>query len=280
MLFSQRYGYKPIKEIIQAESIDQDLRNGLWDALKKSYWDLYNTNDYRDLQNLIEKLWHKYFKRPIDTIPIRWESTYKTLRDYFLRCEWYEVYDFIEFISANYNFSLSIYENRRTINEKFREFCNIILERENSAYRFVGDYITRITSNEEIESIERALEQNSKYMPVTIHLNSAVKLLSDKKNPDYRNSIKESISAVESLCKIMTNDSAATLGKVLKNVEQKYGLHPSLKGAFEKLYGYTNDSDGIRHALLREPNLKYEDAMYMLVTCSAFINYLIEKTKS
>ena len=280
MLFSQRYGYRPIKEIIQIENIDQDLRNGLWDALKKSYWDLYESNDSRDLQVLIERIWHKYFKWPIDTIPNQWANTYRTLRNYFFECEWYEVYDFIEFMPSNYDFSFSCYGSRSTINEKFKELCNKILERENSVYRFVGDYITIIPSNEEIEAIETALEQSYNYWPVTIHLNSAVKLLSDKKKPDYRNSIKESISAVESLCKIVTNDSSATLGKVLKKIEQKYGLHPSLKAAFEKLYGYTNDSDGIRHALLEEPNLKYEDAKYMLVTCSAFINYLIEKTKT
>lgn len=75
-----------------------------------------------------------------------------------------------------------------------------------------------------------------------------MQLLTNKKNPDYRNSIKESISAIEALCKIKTNDDKATLRKALNLIEQKYGLHPALKGAFEKLYGYSSDADGIRHA--------------------------------
>jgi hypothetical protein len=47
--------------------------------------------------------------------------------------------------------------------------------------------------------------------------------------------------------------------------------------AFSSLYGYRNDADGIRHALLEESNLEKEDATFMLVVCSAFIGYLYEK---
>ena len=45
----------------------------------------------------------------------------------------------------------------------------------------------------------------------------------------------------------------------------------------KKIYGYTSNGDGIRHALLEEDSLEYEDALYMLVSCSAFVNYLISK---
>ncbi|MDY6460311.1 AbiJ-NTD4 domain-containing protein [Acinetobacter faecalis] len=30
MRFSERYGYKPVREIIQKESIDDQLKNALW----------------------------------------------------------------------------------------------------------------------------------------------------------------------------------------------------------------------------------------------------------
>jgi hypothetical protein len=54
-------------------------------------------------------------------------------------------------------------------------------------------------------------------------------------------------------------------------------MHPSLKSAFQNLYGYTSDANGIRHALLEEANLDFEDAKFMLVSCSAFVNYLVAK---
>jgi len=55
------------------------------------------------------------------------------------------------------------------------------------------------------------------------------------------------------------------------------GLHPALSGAFDKLYGYTSDAQGIRHGLMEEANLALEDAKFMLVACAAFVNYLLVK---
>ena len=52
------------------------------------------------------------------------------------------------------------------------------------------------------------------------------------------------------------------------------GLHGALKAAFSQLYGYTSDKDGIRHGLLDETNIDFEEAKFMLVVCSAFINYV------
>ena len=51
-------------------------------------------------------------------------------------------------------------------------------------------------------------------------------------------------------------------------------MHPALNKAFSTLYGYTSNAKGIRHALLEESTLDFEDAKFMLVACSAFINYL------
>jgi len=57
-------------------------------------------------------------------------------------------------------------------------------------------------------------------------------------------------------------------------LEKKERLHPALKDGFTKLYGYTNDDDGIRHAMLDEPNIDQSDAKYFLLSCTSFINYL------
>ena len=54
-------------------------------------------------------------------------------------------------------------------------------------------------------------------------------------------------------------------------------MHTDLKKGFKDLYGWTSDSDGIRHALMEMPTVDAEDARYMLVSCSAFVNYLIVK---
>jgi hypothetical protein len=100
--------------------------------------------------------------------------------------------------------------------------------------------------------------------------------LSDRASPNYRDSIKESVSAVEAICSII-DGSKATLGTALKKIKDKIGLHSALEEAFSKLYGYASNADGIRHALLDESNLDFEDAKFMLVACSGFINYLVVK---
>ena len=102
----------------------------------------------------------------------------------------------------------------------------------------------------------------------------------DRRKPDYENSIKESISAVESICCIITEQSGktATLGKTIKQLKDKgVHIHQSLESAFSSMYGYTSDENGIRHGSIDFQEAHAEDAKYMLVSCSAFVNYLIEK---
>ncbi|WP_425916102.1 AbiJ-NTD4 domain-containing protein [Acinetobacter sp. TSRC1-2] len=280
MRFSERYGYKPVRDIIQKESVDDHLRNGIWSVFHLCLWSKishpsssYSYTKNSNLNNLINKYWFNFFKKPNDTIPLRSHESITIIRNLFFKFEWHTIYSFIEETLENYP---TQYCEKK---EKFIEQINQILERENSAYRIINDEIIPITSEQEIQSIEEALENTNPYSGVQQHLNQALKLLSDRQNPDYRNSIKESISAVESICKIVTNEDKATLGKTLKIIEDKHGLHAALKGSLSQLYGYTSDADGIRHAMLEESNLSYIDAKFMLVACTNFINYLIEKTK-
>ena len=75
----------------------------------------------------------------------------------------------------------------------------------------------------------------------------------------------------------MTGES--DLGKALFVLEKKQGkLHPQLKAVFDNLYKYVNEKQsGIRHELMDESGTyvpTYHEAKYMLVICSAFINYL------
>ena len=42
------------------------------------------------------------------------------------------------------------------------------------------------------------------------------------------------------------------------------------------MYGYTSDKSGIRHNSGLDENTTFEEAKYMLVSCSAFLNYLIQ----
>lgn len=222
-------------------------------------------------EDFIESVWFSFFKEPIDSIPIFTEKVAKELRKRFFTWGYLEIYDFIDFIASTNDSPFDQTE--------FIDACNFVLKRELSGYRFVSGQLAPITNEGEILEIEKAISDSSEnnLKGVSIHLTESLTKLSDKKNPDYRNSIKESISAVESICQQITGDTNAELGKAIKKLKTILPIHGALEQGFIKLYGWTSDSDGIRHAMMEDSNLDQEDALYMLVSCSAFINYLITK---
>jgi len=269
--FAQRYGYSPMERAFQRESIDQDLKVKLWNILKLAVWDRYDHENSRydrtsqEIQYLVQRLWFHHFNKDIDQLPsIRGrygsDGAYSVMKEHFFKCKWFEVYDFIQEI---------LQDPSHLIDDDAKNWINKELEHHNAAYRIVGDEISEITDKNEIASIEEALAESD--LPTKQHLETALRMLSDKAKPDYRNSIKEAISAVEAACRLVTGSPSATLGDALKRVKN---LHPAMSGAFSKLYGYTNDASGIRHSLIDEPQITYGDAKFMLVACSAFVSYL------
>lgn len=289
MRFSQRIGKKPIKAVLQVQSIDDELRAALWNCLQVCLFEGFQGPSQTEvlfahmgeaslqahfalgnLQGLFRALWANYFKWPLDSLPNNYASALQEVRERFFKSQWYEVYDMVEFIAQavappdSSNFVLC---------------CNKTLERELSGYRFINNQIAPITNETEIQEIEEALGTSRKTMlsGVHAHLEMAVSKLSDRKSPDYRNSIKESVSAVEAVVQLISKKPNASLGDALKSIEDAVGLHPALKRGFLAIYGYTSDADGIRHAMIEESKCDFEDAKYMLVSCSAFVNYLILK---
>lgn len=269
--FSKRYGYVPLESAFQRESVDNELRTMLWNVLNIFIWKRYAEGYQvrgritKDIDALVSRLWLHFFNRDIDVLPSFMgshyeEGAYDQLKSFFMSCVWYQVYDFIEAIAK---------DDGNLISEDGRKAINSVLERQNAAYRLVNNQFVEITDKNEIQAIELAL--SSSETPVQTHLNAALRMLSDKEAPDYRNSVKESISAVEAVCRLITSDDSATLGTALKRINT---LHPAMSKAFNNLYGYSSDAPGVRHALNDQDSVSYADAKFMLVACSAFISYL------
>ncbi len=256
----------------------ESLKNKLWNIFLVGFWNTIILKSGRSINttdNFFDLLWHVFFEEPIDQMPSKYDEILALIRKRFFEWEWYGVLDFLEYISEAY----SMFDrDKKVIIDTF----NGVFEEENAGYRFVNGEITEITNPHEIEAIEKTFAdtRKGKLSVVGDHLASALTKLSDRKNPDYRNSIKESISAVESLCKKITGKPKATLGEALKAIEKdgRVDLHAALKNGYEAIYGYTSDADGIRHAMTEQSNCDFADAKYMLVSCSAFINYLLEKS--
>lgn len=266
--FGQRLGLTPNKKPFQIEDAGIELRTKIWNILILEVFnsELDFTRRTAEYPLLVE-LWVNHYNIPFDDMPVSYETLKKSIRKVIFDSDWLYFFETVEFIVRNY------YKNEGLI-----KFINTSLESENSAYRFVGNSLTPITNENEIKEIEKAINENL-YSGVQTHLKQAISLMSDKQNPDFRNSIKESISAVESAAKKITGDSKASLGTALAELKKKKNFHAAYEEAFKKLYGWTSDSDGIRHSLLEESNLTLADARFMLVACSAFVNYMIDISK-
>ena len=274
MRFSERIGKRQPKVEIQLDSMDSYLRNGLWNIFYRFILEPMQQSDalpYSHYKVMIKSIWFSFFKEPLDQIPYSTNHVASQLRDRFFSWDHLEVYDFMDFVASVKQTGFQ--------KKEFTETCNFILKRELSGYRFVNGQLAPITSETEISEVEKAISSSamSSLKGVNIHLQAALDMLADKKSPDYRNSIKESILAIESICQVITGDAKSELGKALKVLKDKVQIHGALEQAFSKMYGYTSDGDGIRHAMLEESQLDQEDALFMLVACSAFVNYLIAK---
>lgn len=242
--------------------------------LRNRIWNIYRC----EICNDIAVIDSHYLEEIMDACGLSYTSVYDNadldknlavFRKWYDQAEWYRIYDFVEIYLA--------FLPTKDLSDAIDNF-NGVLSAENAGYRVIGRQVVPITNEYEIKCIEQA--QQTPYNSINVHLKKATELFSRRPLPDYENSIKESISAVEAVCSIITGLSGknATLGKTIKKLKD-YGvhIHPSMENAFSSMYGYTSDEDGIRHGGIDFKWAPAEDAKYMLVSCSAFVNYLIEK---
>ena len=183
-----------------------------------------------------------------------------------------EILDLLEYI-CNWLFAKT-----NSCSEHFQRNFNTLFQQEYVGYRFISKRIVPITDELEISEIEQACK--TPFDGTRAQLQKALGFLSDRENPDYKNCVKESISAVESVCEtIVGSDNGATLGKAVKHLEE-HGLkiHSSLREGISKLYGYACDQGGVRHGEGEvESTVTFEEAKLMMVTCSAIVNYLVSE---
>lgn len=248
-----------------------DVRSHVWNVLHVEIFE----DDQEDMQPdrrgtltllFLREIWRDVLVRPIDEVPNNFVVAWQQFRQLLMSCAENVFYAIVEHAGR-----------ANDVQEKLDE----ALERGRAPYRFVGDKLIPTTSKHEVEAIEDATQAvaSPTLATVRLHLDEAARVLANRAQPNDRNSIKESISAIEALVAVVLG-RRGTLGDLLKSIDDKLSdqaLHPALKGALNKLYGYTSDSGGIRHALADEREPDIEDARFMLVICSAFVSLIVAK---
>jgi len=222
-LFSHRKGLKPVRDIIQKDLVDDRLKTALWNVTYLQVMQHTDTSIVLAGESLMffRSIWIEYLGLPVDDMTTSGDKIVNYLKPLYFNFAWNEVFDFIETL-------VNLYP-RKVYRPVLTKAYNTVLEKELSACRFVEGQIVEITSAEEIASLETAIYKSPN--PVQSHLRQALEHFADRENPDYRNSIKESFSAVEAICKQIAGEPKATLGDALKEIESKkqVDLHPALK---------------------------------------------------
>ena len=113
MKFSERIGIQKIKVEIQNNYIDNDLLNSLWNVFDINYATRIKYQDSNYIRSTIfnefvQNMWFSFFKEPIDSIPRQNFDVISNIRERFYSFDWYQVYDFIEYIAKNLVHSLEI----------------------------------------------------------------------------------------------------------------------------------------------------------------------------
>ena len=194
----------------------------------------------------------------------------KETRDIFENGDYVAIFGWLEFVLKHPACPPNVADN---IDGNLR-FCR-------AAYRVVEHrVICPIASDAEHASIVKAFADlaATQFNGARAHLGKAASHLTAGA---YADSVRESIHAVEAVCRTL-DPSADILSKALKKLEQKISIHPAMKNGFTSLYAYTSDEKGIRHALLDDSTAKVDetDALFMFGACAAFVSYLINKARS
>lgn len=294
MTFSEREGIDP-KPILEKHDMPERLRNRLWNVMDKLFipsqdfkeevTSMRNNSDFDQPFGISTKtynanniglhnaIWENFLgRRRLDSdIYLVEIKDFKVILIKNCDQHWYRIYDFIEFLYQYWKknppeFSLA------DITDEF----NMVLSEEKSAYKIVSGQFRPIISDMEISEIDTATQMP--YAEPKAHLDKAIKFYAHRENPDYANSIKESMSALESLAKIVLKTNKGTLGKLVTKLENKKIIPTTLKQACDKLYGFANE---FRHGQSQSGKDATEsEARFILVTCSTMLNFIIENTPS
>lgn len=275
-------GFQPVTFDVQTTSMSTELRNSLWNVVHVHHLhnrdrpggELYPVR----LRRIAFSAQLEFFKLPIDELEVHSDDYVERIKNWFFKSEFYQVYDLIEWL-AQFGAQHLDAPSARAGKMDFSKAVNSTMQDERAGYRLVQFNFVPITNEVEIEAVNAAATQKAGFEAVAAHIQAAISLLSDRKNPDFRNSIKESISAVEAAARAVTGNEKATLGDALKELEKTKKIHPALRDGFLKIYGYSSDADGIRHAMSELPNINESDARFMLVSCSAFSAFLVEQAE-
>ena len=278
LTFSQREGKAPLPEPMRLKHISEDFRNLVWfavDNVIRQGTDVYEEySDNASMPLIVLDYTVRVLHWSHDSIDHSPRLHQEMLREIILEQDYDHVLTLVEFILCHNHCPQQL---QKDLKNAFKEVplayaVQIINGLPTIVPRFSGE--SGSATQQAIEAIEQSGPAGAK-----THLHDAAEAINDKR---YADAVRESIHAVESVARTIDPNAGKTLGPALTSLEKAGVLnHPSLRDGFKKLYGYTSDKQGIRHALLEEgaADVDLDDAVFMFGACASFAAYLVNRNE-
>ena len=269
--FSQAQSYEELPGPLALEELSDDARRELWDVVFASVG-VRHMEEYGSFLDdtwalIFETIHRDFLKQPMDQYTSK-PDTLETYRGFILYgLEFNKVFDLLQMIMRHPNCPP---EFSAEVAEVFRR-CRLayVVDTNRPAT------ILPAATMQEGETIREAIQgfQAAGLQGAEAQLRKAAALINQG---DWAGSVRESIHAVESVARQLDPAASSKLGPALTSLEKRGHLHPALKEALSKLYGYTSDEKGIRHSLMDSPTspVGRDEAVFMLGACASFASYL------
>lgn len=186
-----------------------------------------------------------------------------------MNCEWWQFYDICEVVKT--------VPDSADKKVKLTQKINTLFQEERLGYKFRDDQIEKIGSEEFDQAILQAIEQQQIGPRFEVPLHQLNKALTFRNSmpPDYPNSVKEAVNAVEGVWQVIKEMPGTALPTVLSNLDPP--LPDGLKKIYIGLYGYGSGSEGARHAGVGGHTVDAEEAELIVHCAAAAISYAISK---
>ena len=285
--FSQRYGYVPVIQQLALGEIPTPFKEelkALLDWAIPDYGDeiidISCTDMFKDIFiNICGGSYQEYYVNN-DEFSLKKSFVNKSFSSFINNCEFFKLFDLLEQLIKDLKQLNTDNIGYKKRNENFEFKLKTIVKKHHLAYTIYNGKIEPISNEFEGKTYVAALDEtkDTGQLGAHSHLIKAGEQINHQK---WADSVRESISAVEAICRQIVGENA-TLGSALNEIEKNYPLHPAFKKALSELYGFTSDENGIRHSLLDKSNAAVDeaDALFMLGACASFVSYLLSRTRS
>ena len=301
--FSQAQGYEEMPGVLKLEELPENARTRIWNVFysaieqhrepvdylgdtlgfiiggtwevvlrdKHVYHDNRSLDEWKNqIQTPLQQTYTRRGEEPLDELNSGFKHIIGELKRSLETLPFHKVFDMVQYILRHPKCPSEFITSMK------REFadCRLAYTIDTETPPTIIPAVTEDEGNAIVCSLH-TLRQGGLDASV-IHLRAASECIN---RGDWAGSVRESIHVVESVARQLDTDGAGTLEPALASIKRHGRLHPALKVAFSKLYGYTSDEPGIRHALLDrdDADVGMDEAVFMLGACASFASYLSRK---